>query len=119
MHPKPGRCGIPHRLLDIPPGFTLDSKINSARTPMIELQFYVPGLRTEEKMMQFNHQTDMLAARCKVDAQHDMVYFEIKDPTQITLQQVTDIFENIGLVPRLVGTLPPEIIRGDAAESIA
>lgn len=83
---------------------------------MTELQFYVPGLRTEEKLMQFNHQTDMLAARCKVDAPHDMVYFEIDDPTQITLQQVTDIFENIGLLPRLVGTLPPEIVRGEAAE---
>jgi hypothetical protein len=83
---------------------------------MTELQFYVPGLRTEEKMMQFNHQTDMLAARCKVDAPHDMVYFEIEDPSQITLQQVTDIFEDIGLLARLVGTLPPEIRRGEASE---
>jgi hypothetical protein len=80
---------------------------------MIELQYYVPGLRTEEKLMQFNHQTDMLAARCKVDAPHDMVYFEIEDPTQITLRQVTDIFDNIGLIARLVGTIPPEIDRGD------
>jgi hypothetical protein len=86
---------------------------------MIELQYYVPGLRTEEKMMQFNHQTDMLAARCKVDGPHDMVYFEIDDPSKITLKQVTDIFENIGLLPRLVGTIPPEIDRGDVAEPVA
>lgn len=85
---------------------------------MIELQFYVPGLRTEEKMMQFNHQTDMLAARCKVDAPHDMVYFEIDDPSTISLQQVTDIFENIGLLARLVGTLPPEISRGNATQRL-
>lgn len=85
---------------------------------MTELQFYVPGLRTEEKMMQFNHQTDMLAARCKVDAPHDMVYFEIDDPSKITLKQVTDIFENIGLMPRLVGTIPPEIRRGDVTERL-
>jgi hypothetical protein len=85
---------------------------------MTELQFYVPGLRTEEKMMQFNHQTDMLAARCKVDAPHDMVYFEIDDPSKITLRQVTDIFENIGLLPRLVGTIPPEIRRGDVTERL-
>ena len=83
---------------------------------MTELQFYVPGLRTEEKMMQFNHQTDMLPARCKVDGHHDMVYFEIDDPSQITLQQFTDVFENIGLLPRLVGTIPPEVLRGDETE---
>lgn len=86
---------------------------------MTELQFYVPGLRTEEKMMQFNHQTDMLPARCKVDAPHDMVYFEIDDPSLITLGQVTDIFENIGLLPRLVGTIPPDIKRGDETEQLA
>jgi hypothetical protein len=83
---------------------------------MTELQFYVPGLRTEEKMMQFNHQTDMLPARCKVDAPHDMVYFEIDDPSQITLQQFTGVFENIGLRPRLVGTSPPEVGRGDETD---
>lgn len=82
-----------------------------------ELQFYVPGLRSEENLMQLNHQTDMLAARCKVDAPHDMVYFEIEDPTQITLQQITGLFENIGLVARLVGTLPPEIEQGSASDS--
>jgi hypothetical protein len=86
---------------------------------MTELQFYVPGLRTEEKMMQFNHQTDMLAARCKVDAPHDMVYFEIDDPSRINLGQITDIFENIGLLPRLVGSIPPEIKRGDETEQAA
>ena len=86
---------------------------------MTELQFYVPGLRTEEKMMQFNHQTDMLPARCKVDAPHDMVYFEIDDPSRITLGQITDIFENIGLLPRLVGTIPPQIKRGDETEQAA
>jgi hypothetical protein len=86
---------------------------------MTELQFYVPGLRTEEKMMQFNHQTDMLPARCKVDAPHDMVYFEIDDPSRITLGQITDIFENIGLLPRLVGTIPLDIKRGDETEQVA
>ena len=86
---------------------------------MTEVQFYVPGLRTEEKMMQFNHQTDMLAARCKVDAPHDMVYFEIDDPSQVTLQQFTDVFENIGLLPRLVGNLPPGIRRVDVSEESA
>jgi hypothetical protein len=58
----------------------------------------------------------MLPARCKVDAPHDMVYFEIDDPTKICLQQFTDVFENIGLLPRLVGTIPPEVRRGDETD---
>ena len=57
---------------------------------MTDILIYVPGLRSEEKLMQFNHQTDMLAARCKVDAAHDMVCFEIDDPTKVTLKQFTD-----------------------------
>ena len=80
---------------------------------MTELQFYVPGLRAEEKLMQLHHQTDMLAARCKVDASHDMIYFEIADPSRISLRQITELFDDIGLAPRLVGALPPEIRRDD------
>lgn len=85
---------------------------------MIEVLVYVPGLRAEEKLMQFHHQTDMLAARCKVDAAHDMVYFEIDDPAKVTLKQFTELFENIGLVPRLVGTVPPELRRGDVTDRL-
>lgn len=80
---------------------------------MTELQFYVPGLRAEEKLMQLHHQTDMLAARCKVDAAHDMIYFEIPDPSRISLRQITELFDDIGLAPRLVGTLPTDIRRDD------
>ena len=85
---------------------------------MIEILIYAPGLRTEDKLMQFHHQTDMLAARCKVDAAHDMVYFEIDDPAKVTLKQFTDLFENIGLAPRLVGTAPPEIRPGHVTERL-
>ena len=85
---------------------------------MTEILVYAPGLRSEEKLMQFHHQTDMLAARCKVDAAHDMVYFEIDDPEKVSLKQFTDLFEDIGLVPRLVGHIPPEIRRGDTTERL-
>lgn len=85
---------------------------------MTELQFYVQGLRAEDKLMHFQHQTDIIPARCKVDAPHDMVYFEIDDPTKITLKQITEIFESIGLVPRLVGTIPPTLRRGDVTDRL-
>ena len=85
---------------------------------MIELQFYVQGLRTGDKLMHFQHQTDIIPARCKVDAPHEMVYFEIDDPSKITLQQITALFEDIGLAPRIVGTAPPELKRGDVTDRL-
>jgi hypothetical protein len=64
------------------------------------------------------HQMDLLAARYKVDASHDMVYFEIDDPSRITLKQVNELFESIGLKPRFVGHVPPELKRGDVTERL-
>ena len=68
--------------------------------------------------MRLHHQTDLLAARCKVDAAHDMAYFEVDDPAKVTLKQFTDLFENIGLVPRFVGQISPEIRRGDVTQRL-
>jgi len=85
---------------------------------MTELLVYAPGLRREEKMMQLGHQVDMLAARYKVDAPHEMVYFEIDDPNKITLKQVNDLFVNIGLHPRFVGQIPPELKTGAVTERL-
>ncbi len=85
---------------------------------MIELAVYAPGLRAEEKLMQLSHQMDMLAARYKIDAPHDMVYFEIDDPQRITLTQINDIFEHIGLAPRFVGHMPKEMKQGNVTEKL-
>lgn len=85
---------------------------------MIELLVYAPGLREADKQMLLGHQMDMLAARYKVDSRHEMVYFEIDDPNKITLKQVNDLFENIGLEPRFVGQIPPEIKRGDKTDRL-
>jgi hypothetical protein len=59
---------------------------------------------------------DMLAARYKVDAPHEMVYFEIDDPQRVNLRQINDIFEHIGLKPRFVGHMPEELKRGDVTD---
>ncbi len=85
---------------------------------MTELLVYAPGLRLEERIMQLGHQMDILAARYKVDAPHDMVYFEIEDPTKITLHQVSELFESIGLQPRFVGQVPAELKRGDVTDRL-
>ncbi len=85
---------------------------------MTELLVYAPGLRTEDKLMLLSHQMDMLAARYKVDAPHEMVYFEIDDPKRITLQQINDIFEHIGLKPRFVGQLPEAMKQGNVTDKL-
>lgn len=85
---------------------------------MTELLVYAPGLRAGDKLMQLSHQMDMLAARYKVDAPHDMVYFEIDDPNRITLKQINDIFEHIGLQPRFVGQIPGEMKQGTVTERL-
>jgi len=85
---------------------------------MTELLVYAPGLRAGDKLMQLSHQMDMLAARYKVDAPHDMVYFEIDDPRRITLKQVNDIFEHIGLQPRFVGQIPEEMKHGSVTDKL-
>jgi hypothetical protein len=85
---------------------------------MTELLVYAPGLRAGDKQMHLGHQMDMLSARYKVDAAHEMVYFEIEDPEKITLRQVNDLFENIGLQPRFVGQIPDELKRGDITDRL-
>ena len=44
--------------------------------------------------------------------------FEIDDPSRITLKQVNELFESIGLKPRFVGHVPPELKRGDVTERL-
>lgn len=85
---------------------------------MIELLVYTPGLRTADKLMLLSHQMDMLAARYKVDAPHEMVYFEIDDPERITLQQINDIFEHIGIKPRFVGQTPEAMKQGNITDKM-
>jgi hypothetical protein len=85
---------------------------------MTDLAVYAPGLRADDKLMQLSHQMDMLAARYKIDAPHEMIYFEIDDPQRVTLTQINDIFEHIGLKPRFVGQIPPEMKQGGVTERL-
>ena len=74
---------------------------------MLEIEIYAPGLRQENIQMEFRSQMDMLPlVRYKVDENHELVYFEIDDPMNVTLDQLTETFTSVGLSPRIVGQLP-------------
>lgn len=81
---------------------------------MIELEVYARGLRENDSILQLQSQMDIIPeARYKVDANHDLVYFEIDQPDTITQRQIARIFEAIGLEPRFVGQTPAGIPLGD------
>jgi hypothetical protein len=74
---------------------------------MIEIEVYAKGLRAESMLMALNGQMDQYPQiRYKVDTHHDLVYFEIDDGSRISLNVLTSIFTEIGLIPRLVGQVP-------------
>ncbi len=81
---------------------------------MIELEVYARGLRKESTILELRNQMDMLPrVRYKIDANHDLVYFEFDDPEEVSLRQLNDLFTHIGLIPRFVGQLPDALRRGD------
>jgi len=80
---------------------------------MIEVEIYARGLREGDNVLQLQSQMDVLPSlRYKVDLNHDLVYFEIDQPDQVTQLRLTRVFVNIGLEPRFVGQIPPEIEMG-------
>jgi len=80
---------------------------------MIELEVYACGLRDGDNVLQLQSQMDMMPRiRYKVDVRHDLVYFEIDNPAEVTQRSITKMFEAIGLEARFVGQIPPEIELG-------
>ncbi len=74
---------------------------------MIEIEVYARGLRADNAVMQLRSQMDLLPRiRYKMDTHHDMVYFEIDDPSEVSLKQIHHLFADIGLNPRFVGQIP-------------
>ncbi|WP_395716860.1 hypothetical protein [Prosthecobacter sp.] len=86
---------------------------------MIEVEIYAPGVRTEAAMMQLRNQMDHFPrVRYKVDARHDIVYFEIDRPGDINQQEIHQIFDAIDLVPRFVGQIPEELRTGQTTKLV-
>ncbi|WP_395752718.1 hypothetical protein [Prosthecobacter sp.] len=80
---------------------------------MIEVEIYAPGLRSESNVMQLRNQMDHFPkVRYKVDARHDLVYFEIDKPGDISQMEIHQIFEAIDLQPRFVGQIPDALRTG-------
>ena len=76
---------------------------------MIELEVYAAGVRELNKILELEHELEAIAGlRYKVDSNHDLVYLELDEPT-ITLRQIRAIFRKLGLDPRFIGAIPPEL----------
>jgi hypothetical protein len=76
---------------------------------MIELEVYAAGVRDLDKILELDHQLEAVPAlRYKVDSNHDIVYMELDEPT-ITFREIGMIFRKLGLEPRFVGAVPPEV----------
>lgn len=81
---------------------------------MIELEVYAKGLRANHYLMELRSQMDLLPkVRYKIDERHDLVYFEIDDPQEVSLKQIDNLFGNIGLRPRFVGQIPDTLRASD------
>ena len=77
---------------------------------MIELEVYAAGVRDLNKILELDHELETVAGlRYKVDSNHDLVYLEIDDDPTITFREIRAIFRRLGLDPRFVGAIPPEL----------
>ncbi|HEY8649386.1 MAG TPA: hypothetical protein VIL70_00570 [Chthoniobacterales bacterium] len=76
---------------------------------MIELEVYAAGVRDLDKILELDHQLEAVPGlRYKVDSNHDIVYMELDQPT-VTFREIGMIFRKLGLEPRFVGAIPPEV----------
>jgi hypothetical protein len=72
--------------------------------PLLELEVYAPELREKDHLLQLGQQLDLLPQlRYKIDAAHEIVYFEADNVSGLTQRSIAELFESIGLRPRFVG----------------
>jgi hypothetical protein len=77
---------------------------------MIELEVYAAGVRDLNKILELDHELEAIAGlRYKVDSNHDLVYLELDEGPTITFREIRAIFRRLGLDPRFVGAIPPEL----------
>ncbi len=76
---------------------------------MVELEIYAAGVRNLDTIMELDHAFGTVPnIRYKVDTNHDIVYMELEKPTP-QLDDIRAVFEQLGLKPRFVGVIPPEL----------
>lgn len=76
---------------------------------MLELEVYAAGLSNLDKILELDHQlAGIPCLRYKVDRNHNLVYFELDEPT-ITFREIRAIFRKLSLDPRFIGAVPAEL----------
>lgn len=86
---------------------------------MIELEVYAAGVRATEKILELEHELEVLPGlRYKVDVNHDVVYMELDQPS-VSLEQVKEIFLHAGLDAKFVGSIPAEMNRKAKTQRIS
>lgn len=76
---------------------------------MLELEVYAAGVRDLNKVLELDQELQgVVGLRYKVDANHDLVYLEIEEPT-VTVSDIRSIFRRLALQPRFVGAIPEEL----------
>jgi len=77
---------------------------------MIELEVYAAGIRNLEKILELDHELEAIPGLYyKVDSNHDIVYLEFESKPTVNIAEIKAIFTKLGLKPKLVGTIPPEM----------
>ena len=76
---------------------------------MIELEVYAGELCALNKILELDHHLEAIAGLCyKVDSNHDLVYLELDNAT-LNVREIRAIFLRLGLNPRFIGAIPPEL----------
>jgi hypothetical protein len=85
---------------------------------MIELEVYAAGVRDLNKILELDRQLEAVPGLpYKVDGNHDIVSLELDEPT-VSLREIRNVFLKLGLEPRFIGAVSPELgaaIQGAAA----
>lgn len=76
---------------------------------VLELEVYAAGERDLNKVLELDHEIEAVPGlRYKVDRNHDIVYMELEEPT-VTFREIRSMFRKLGLDPKFVGAIPPEL----------
>lgn len=76
---------------------------------MFELEVYATGVRDLNKILELDHEIEAVPGlRYKVDRNHDIIYMELEAPT-VTFREIRSMFRKLGLEPKFVGAIPPEL----------
>ncbi len=75
----------------------------------MEQEVYAVGLRDLNKVLELDHHLEAIAGlRYRVDGNHDLVYLELDNAT-LKVHEIRAIFLRLGLNPRFIGAIPPEL----------